>query len=81
MRAANAALRGQRPARVVVAVPVASAEACEELRAEVDDIVCAATPRPFQGVGTWYEDFSQTTDEEVRELLARAAARAEGGAS
>ena len=71
MRAAALALRQQGPARVVVAVPVASREACEEFRGEVDDIVCAATPEPFMGVGRWYEDFAQTTDEEVRELLAR----------
>ena len=71
MRAAALALRQQGPARVVVAVPVASREACEEFRGEVDDIVCAATPEPFMGVGRWYEDFSQTTDEEVRSLLAR----------
>jgi predicted phosphoribosyltransferase len=81
MRAAAAALRRQRPARVIVAIPVSSPETCEELRAEVDDVVCAATPRPFQGVGQWYEDFSQTADEEVRELLARAASREQGGAS
>ena len=71
MRAAALALRQQGPARVVVAVPVASREACEEFRGEVDDIVCVATPEPFMGVGRWYEDFSQTTDEEVRSLLAR----------
>ena len=65
------ALRQKGPARVVVAVPVASREACEEFRGEVDDVVCAATPEPFMGVGRWYEDFSQTTDEEVRSLLAR----------
>ena len=80
MRAATAALRKQRPAGIVVAVPVSSPETCDEFRSEVDDIVCAATPRPFRGVGMWYDDFSQTTDEEVRELLARAAARARGGA-
>ena len=71
MRAAALALRQKGPARVVVAVPVASREACAEFRGEVDDVVCAATPEPFMGVGRWYEDFSQTTDEEVRELLAR----------
>ena len=71
MRAAALALRQQGPARVVVAVPVASREACAEFRGEVNDIVCAATPEPFMGVGRWYEDFSQTTDEEVRSLLAR----------
>jgi putative phosphoribosyl transferase len=72
MRAAAAALRLQKPQRIVVAVPVSSAEACEELRSEVDEIVCAVTPEHFQGVGLWYEDFSQTSDEEVRELLKRA---------
>jgi predicted phosphoribosyltransferase len=69
MRAAAAALRKQGPARIVVAVPVSSPETCNEFRSEVDEIVCAATPEPFRGVGLWYEDFSQTTDEEVRELL------------
>jgi putative phosphoribosyl transferase len=81
MRAAAAALRKQGPARIVVAVPVSSQEACDEFRSEVDDIVCAVTPRPFRGVGMWYEDFTQTTDEEVSELLARAAARASSGAA
>jgi predicted phosphoribosyltransferase len=72
MRAAVAALRKQGPARIVVAVPVAAPETCEEFRTEVDDAVCAATPRMFNGVGRWYEDFSQTTDDEVHELLAQA---------
>lgn len=72
MRAAVEALRGQGPARIVIAVPVSAPETCEELRREVDEIVCAATPQPFRGVGLWYEDFSQTTDGEVRELLQRA---------
>ena len=69
MRAAVAALRQQRPAKIVVAVPVAAASTCEELKLEVDRIVCGLTPEPFHGVGEWYEDFSQTTDEEVRDLL------------
>lgn len=73
MRAAVSALRGQQPARIVAAAPVSSRQACDELSAEVDEVVCALTPEPFRGVGEWYEDFSQTTDEEVRELLARAA--------
>jgi len=73
MRAAAAALRQQNPARIVVAVPVSAPETCEQLRAEMDEVVCAATPEPFRGVGMWYEDFSQTTDEEVRALLERAA--------
>lgn len=72
MRAAAAALRKQDPARIVVAVPVSSPETCNEFRSEVDEIVCAVTPEPFRGVGMWYHDFSQTTDEEVRELLERA---------
>ncbi len=73
MRAAVAALRKQQPAAIVVAVPVAARSTCEELAAEVDDIVCARTPEPFRAVGLWYDDFSQTTDEEVRELLRQAA--------
>lgn len=73
MRAAVAALRRQQPARIVVAVPIAAPETCEELRTEVDEIVCAVTPEPFHAVGLWYEDFAQTTDEEVRALLTRAA--------
>lgn len=73
MRAAAAALRKQQPAKIVVAVPVSAVQTCDEYRMGVDEIVCAATPEPFHGVGLWYEDFSQTTDEEVRELLARAA--------
>ena len=71
MRAAVRALRRLQPARIVVAIPTAAPETCEELRAEVDDVVCAITPEPFLAVGHWYEDFSQTTDEEVRDLLAR----------
>jgi predicted phosphoribosyltransferase len=72
MRAAIAALRLQQPARIVVAVPVSAPSTCEELGREVDEIVCAETPEPFYGVGLWYEDFSQTTDEEVHDLLAQA---------
>jgi len=71
MHAAIRALRQQQPARIVVAVPTASPETCDELKRVVDEVVCATTPDPFYAVGLWYEDFSQTTDEEVRELLAR----------
>ena len=61
-------------------VPVGAPETCAQLREVADDVVCARTPEPFHAVGLWYEDFSQTTDEEVRELLARAKAeRDEGG--
>src|SRR5712671_4783298 len=71
MHAAIAALRQLYPARIVVAVPTASPETCEEMRAEADDVICAVTPEPFHAVGRWYQDFSQTTDEEVGALLAR----------
>jgi predicted phosphoribosyltransferase len=73
MLAAARAIRRLWPRRIVIAVPVAARETCEYFRTEVDEIVCAETPRPFQAVGLWYEDFSQTTDQEVRDLLARAA--------
>jgi len=73
MRAAVSALRQLRPARIVVAVPVASEETCDAFRDLVDEIICAVTPMPFFAVGSWYEDFSQTTDEEVIDLLHRAA--------
>jgi putative phosphoribosyl transferase len=69
MRAAVAGLRAQRPARIVIAVPTAAPETCNAFRAEVDEVVCAITPELFYGVGRWYEDFSQVTDEEVRVLL------------
>src|SRR5258708_3672322 len=72
MRAAAAALRQQEPARIAVAVPVSAPQTCDEYRIGVDEIICAKTAEPFYGVGLWYEDFSQTTDEEVRELLERA---------
>jgi predicted phosphoribosyltransferase len=72
MRAAAAALRQRAPARIVVAVPVSAPQTCDEYRMGVDEIICVNTPEPFYGVGLWYEDFSQTTDEEVRELLEKA---------
>ena len=72
MRAAVAALRQMRPARTVVAVPIAAPSTCEEFRDEVDEVICARTPEPFYAVGLWYDDFSQTSDEEVRDLLGRA---------
>lgn len=73
MHAAVAALKMQRPARIVVAVPVAPASTLREFEAETDEVVCALIPRgPFEGVGRWYLDFSQTTDDEVRELMERA---------
>ncbi len=72
MRAAVVALRQQRPARIVVAVPTAATDVCAGIRAEVDEAVCLITPEPFYGVGRWYEDFSPTSDAEVRALLQRA---------
>ncbi len=69
MRAAVAALRPQAPARIVVAVPVAARDTCEALRAEVDELVCLRTPDAFHAVGAWYDDFTQTGDEEVHRLL------------
>lgn len=72
MRAAVQGLRPLHPARIVVAVPTAAREICEAFRQEVDEIVCAMTPEPFDGVGRWYQDFQQTSDEEVRSLLAEA---------
>src|SRR6266550_582118 len=72
MRAAAAALRLQNPARIVVAVPVSAPQTCNEYRMGVDEIVCATTPEPFLGVGQWYRDFSQTSDQEVRDLLEQA---------
>ena|SRR5690348_2464153 len=77
MRAAIAAIRRRRPASIIVAVPVAAPETCEELSQEADKIYCDMTPPVFFGVGQWYEDFSQTTDEEVRSLLEQAPALAE----
>src|SRR5207248_4255236 len=73
MRAAVAALRQQRPARIIVAVPVGAVETCAEFRRQADEVVCARTPEPFYAVGLWYGDFSQTTDEEVHDLLQQAA--------
>jgi predicted phosphoribosyltransferase len=69
MKAASRALRLQGPRRIIVAVPLAAKETCNELRTDVDEVVCAYTPAPFIAVGIWYEDFSQITDEEVHRLL------------
>jgi predicted phosphoribosyltransferase len=72
MHAAIMALRRLQPARIVVAVPTAAPETCAQMRALADEVVCATTPEPFRAVGLWYEDFSQTSDEEVGALLAQA---------
>jgi predicted phosphoribosyltransferase len=73
MRAAVVALRHQQPARIVVAVPIASRVVCQALEAVADEVVCASMPEPFYAVGLWYEDFEQTSDASVCALLARAA--------
>jgi putative phosphoribosyl transferase len=72
MRAVVHALRQQSPARVIVAVPTAPREVCAELSREVDELICLMTPQTFYAISVWYEDFGQTSDAEVRELLARA---------
>jgi len=73
MRAAVMAARERHPARVIVAAPVAARETVREFGEFADEIVCVQTPSNFEGVGQWYEDFSQTSDEEVRALLEQAA--------
>lgn len=75
MRAAVQALREQKAAAIIVAVPVAAPDTCEEFKHLADEVVCATTPESFQAVGQFYEDFTQTTDDEVRQLLARAMER------
>lgn len=78
MRAAIAAARHAGAARIVVAIPVGAASACRTTEKEADEFVCLCMPEPFYGVGQWYENFSQTPDEEVMALLSRASSRAEG---
>jgi predicted phosphoribosyltransferase len=73
MKAAVKAVRQKQPGAVVVAVPVAAIATCRDLSREVDDIICLHTPQDFSAVGLWYDDFSQTTDDEVRHLLGQAA--------
>jgi putative phosphoribosyl transferase len=69
MRAVIVALKHQQPQRIIIAVPVAPLDTCDRLRSEVDELVCLMTPKHFAGIGQWYEDFTQTTDEQVCELL------------
>jgi len=73
MKAASKAVRAEGPHRLIVAVPVASRQTCDELRGDVDEVICAETPEPFMSVGSWYDDFRQTTDEDVKMLLEKAA--------
>lgn len=72
MRAAIEALKQEHPAHIVVAAPVGAIQSCEELSQLVDEVICAQTPEPFYGVGFWYGDFAQTSDQEVHDLLAQA---------
>jgi len=72
MRAAVLALKQARPARIVVAVPVAPPDTCESLRSDADAVFCPMTPQPFGAVGRWYVDFGQTSDEEVLDSLEEA---------
>jgi len=74
MRAAASAIKTKNPAKIVVAVPTGARDTCELFGREVDEVICMATPEPFYGVGAWYGNFSQTTDEEVCELLDKARA-------
>jgi putative phosphoribosyl transferase len=76
MRAAVAALRAEGPREIVVAVPVGAPETCSAMARLADDVVCLTTPDPFYAVGLWYENFDQTEDDEVHDLLERAAMRA-----
>jgi predicted phosphoribosyltransferase len=73
MRAAVQGVRAQNPAKIVVAVPTGAPETCAQFEQITDQVVCDTTPEPFYGVGVWYEDFGQTSDAEVRELLKQAA--------
>jgi putative phosphoribosyl transferase len=72
MQVAVKAVRNAEPARIIVAVPVGAPETCSEMKKEADEVICYCTPDPFHAVGLWYEDFSQTTDEEVMKLLEQA---------
>jgi len=75
MLAVVRALRQQNARRIVIAVPVGPRDTCDTLRREADDVVCLSSPEPFQSVGTWYEDFTQITDHEVRHALSPASFR------
>jgi putative phosphoribosyl transferase len=76
MRAAIGMLKHQQPQRLIIAVPVAPLDTCNTLKSEVDEMVCLMTPKHFSGIGRWYENFTQTTDEQVCELLAVVARQA-----
>lgn len=75
MHVAAIAIRQQQPKQIIAAVPVSAPKTCDEFRVEVDEMICAETPRPFLAVGLWYDKFPQTTDAEVKDLLQKAAER------
>jgi putative phosphoribosyl transferase len=78
MLAAVQSVRIEQPSRIIVAVPVGSDEACEKLRSEADQVICLEMPTPFYAVGSWYRNFEQTSDDEVKHLLAEARTRYAG---
>ena len=80
IKAGIAALKQLKVGRIVVAVPVAPTSTIEELKMEADEVVCVSTPEPFFAIGLWYEEFPQTTDEEVRELLKKAETKKQAAA-
>jgi predicted phosphoribosyltransferase len=73
MSAAASAVKTKNPIKIVIAVPTGALDTCRSFEGKVDEIICVSMPEPFYGVGAWYEDFGQTTDEEVCELLDKAA--------
>jgi len=73
MKVALAALRQRQPGKLIVAVPTAPPDTCDDLRDVADEVICAVTPEPFMAVGTWDRPFDQTTDDEVRDLIKQAA--------
>jgi predicted phosphoribosyltransferase len=72
MKVAVRALKRKEPSKLVIAVPLGAASTCSELKNEADELICLMTPEPFFAVGSWYENFEQTTDQQVRELLQKA---------
>jgi putative phosphoribosyl transferase len=71
MRVAAQSVRNRNPRRVIIAVPVAAPSTCQELEVEANEVICARTPEPFRAVGLWYQDFRQTTDKEVEDIMAK----------
>lgn len=72
MKAAVKAIKSRNPKKIIVAIPVGAPQTCREIQQEVDELVCLMSPEPFSAVGNWFDNFDQTTDQEVRELLEKA---------